>query len=173
MRKGLTRVGTGLLALGLAAAATTCRKENGDHGGTAGGGSGASVCATPCNQIIVVGADGALSCADATIQLGAHEVAWRTSSATAKLNIVFDAPSPFPSLRCQGGMCFSGPADPNALPPGTNSKTFGYTSTAAEPEEAKTAQASGGGQPASMATGATPTPTPTSKSTLGRIIIQR
>lgn len=165
MRKGLTRIGMGLLVLGLAAAATVCRKDGGDHGG----GPGATVCTTPCNQIIVVGVDGALSCGDATIQLGANEVAWRTASATSRLQITFDSPSPFPNLRCSEGMCVSGAADPNILPPGTNSKTFGYTTVLQPYPDAKGSEASAAAAPAS----ATPTPTPVPKTTLGRIIIQR
>jgi hypothetical protein len=161
------RVGTAVLALGVAVTATMCRKD-GDH---TGGGTGASVCDTPCNQILVVGTDGTLSCASATVSLtNNNEVAWRTSTASGALQITFDAPSPFPSLRCQGGICVSGPPDPNALPPGTNSKSFGYTSSLTV-DEGKGGDASGGGGPA--AAGATPTPTPKAGSTLGHIIIQR
>jgi hypothetical protein len=169
MKKGLIRVGTALVVLGFAAGATMCRKD-GDHGGATGG-SGATVCTTPCNQIIVVGSDGALSCGDATIQLGVNEVAWRTSSATTKLQITFDAPSPFPNLHCENSICVSGPTDPNALPPGTNSKSFGYSAMAQQPEETQTYASSGGGQPAAPMV-ATPTRTPI-RSTLGHIIIQR
>ncbi|HEX4439103.1 MAG TPA: hypothetical protein VH854_03470 [Thermoanaerobaculia bacterium] len=165
--RNLTRVGAAVLVLAVAAATTTCRKD-GDH---SGGGTGATVCDTPCNQILVVGTDGALSCGSATISLTANnEVAWRTSAATGALQITFDAPSPFPSLRCASGMCISGPPDPNVLPPGTNSKTFGYTSYLTAPDEAKGADA---GATASGA-GITPTPTPgKGTSSLGHIIIQR
>jgi hypothetical protein len=165
MDRKLIRVGTAVLALAVAAATTTCRKD-GDH---PGGGPGATVCDTPCNQILVVGTDGALSCGSATISLTANnEVAWRTSVATGALQITFDPPSPFPSLRCASGMCFSGPPDPNILPPGTNSKTFGYTSSLTAPDEGKGADAG------STTAGITPTPTPVNrKSSLGHIIIQR
>lgn len=168
MNRRLTGLGAAILALGALAVAEACKKHDGSN---TGGGTGATVCATPCNQIIVVGTDGALSCGDATITLGVNEVAWRTASATAKLQITFDAPSPFPNLHCENSICVSGPTDPNALPPGTNSKSFNYSAMSQEPEEASAATAAGGGQsPAPMV--ATPTRTPV-RSTLGHIIIQR
>jgi hypothetical protein len=168
MDRRLIRVGTAVLALGLAAAGTMCRRADGGHDG---GGTGATVCDTPCNQILIVGNDGALSCPDATISLGAtHEVAWRTSGFSGTLQITFDAPSPFPSLRCQGGMCFSGPPDPNALPPGAQSKTFGYTSNLTVDESKSAEQSGSGGQTGAV----TPTPTPVrARSALGHIIIKR
>ena len=171
MTKGFTRVGTALLAIGLVAGSAACRKEGAEHGVHPADARG--VCATPCNQILVVGADGALSCGDANIALGVNEVAWRTASPTAKLQIVFDPPSPFPNLRCQGGICISGPADPTILPPGTNSKSFGYTATSQSLDEASTSEAPGGGQSTAAPAGATPTPTPSVRSALGHIIIQR
>jgi hypothetical protein len=173
MRRGLTRAGAAMLALAVVAAAATCRKRDDDHGGHPSDAAG--VCATPCNQILVVGADGALSCGDATIQIGVNEVAWRTASATSKLQITFDAPSPFPNLRCSNGICVSGPVDPNALPSGTNSKTFGYTAmlTSSEGERAGESSATTTTSSSSATSSATPTPTPSAKTALGRIIIQR
>jgi hypothetical protein len=168
MKRRLTGLEAALLALAAIAVAQACRKHDGSD---TGGGTGATVCTTPCNQILVVGTDGALSCSDATIQLGVNEVAWRAASATAKLQITFDSPSPFPNLRCENSICVSGPTDPNALPPGTNSKSFGYSAVAPEPDEGQTAASAGGGQPAAPMV-ATPTRTPL-HSTLGRIIIQR
>jgi hypothetical protein len=169
--KLIPRVGTAVLALAIAAAATTCRKD-GDH---TGGGTGAAVCDTPCNQILVVGTDGALSCGNATISLSANnEVAWRTAATSGALQITFDAPSPFPNLRCAGGMCFSGPVDPNILPPGTNSKSFQYTSNLTLPEDEKGAGGGGQATTPAAASGITPTPTPVkAKTALGHIIIQR
>ena len=169
MRTGITRAGAAVLALGIAAASTTCRRDD-DHPRHPRDAAG--VCATPCNQILVVGADGALSCADATIQIGLNEVAWRTASPTMRLQITFDAPTPFPNLRCASGMCVSGPADPNILPPGSNAKTFGYTVTWSPMPEPQPAQLAAGGSAPGPST-ATATPTPSSKTTLGRIIIQR
>jgi len=136
-----------------------------------GGGSDASVCATPCNQIITVSAS-AVSCSDAVIKVPDHEVAWRTTSATATLSIVFDTPSPFPNLRCEAGGCFSGKADENAVPVG-GSKTFYYTASAKEPGEAQ-AKAAGAGPAFAPASFPVPTPTPSAGPQLrARIIIQR
>jgi hypothetical protein len=167
MRKGLTRVGAAALALSVLAAVTCKKKDEGGHHPQ----DAAGVCANPCNQILVIGADGAPSCSDANITLNVNEVAWRTASPTAKLQIVFDPPSPFPNLRCSGGMCFSGPTDPNALPVGTNSKSFGYTATMNSVDESPASQPSAGSAPGPET--ATPTPTPSPRTALGRIIIQR
>ena len=170
MRRGLTRAGAAVLTLAVIVAAPTCRKRDDDHGGHPRDAAG--VCATPCNQILVVGADGALSCGDATIQIGVNEVAWRTENATSKLQITFDAPNPFPNLRCANGICVSGPVDPSVLPPGTNSKAFGYTAMTTSSDDARAGESSATSSSASPAV-ATPTPTPGSKTALGRIIIQR
>jgi hypothetical protein len=169
MTRRLTGLAAALLALGALAAVEACHKGGGSDQG--GSGSGATVCTTPCNQIIAIGSDGALSCADATIQLGVNEVAWRSASATARLQITFDAPSPFPNLRCENSICVSGPTDPNVLPPGTNSKSFAYSATSQEPEGGETAASAGGGQPAAPLA-VTPTRTPV-RATQGHIIIQR
>ena len=137
-----------------------CMRHQGD-----GSRAMASPCASAGNQIIDVGADGALpmDCVDATISKHkGHRVVWQSPDDT-KLDIVFRAsPSPL-KVHCKNNTCKSEPVDKDVAE-GTyeyDTKVTGAAAAGTSPEP-------------TSATSAVPTRTPTqSPGPYARIIIQK